>query len=96
MSGQMYIGASDVDVLPCQAPNPFGADGEIFCLQSELIRIAVEMESSMLGKVGPDGKRSDRVRTSADLQVSATSHQSFFWPYLPSGPDQGSGLLASN
>lgn len=40
-------------------------------VQSELIRIAVEMESSMLGKVGPDGKRSDRVRTSADLQVQS-------------------------
>ncbi|KAK9816195.1 hypothetical protein WJX74_000320, partial [Apatococcus lobatus] len=42
---------------------------DVASLQSELIRIAVEMESSMLGKVGPDGKRSDRVRTSADLQA---------------------------
>lgn len=47
-------------------------------LQSELIRMAAELEGSMLTKTGPEGEASPRVNQSADLQVRPLVPSSHF------------------
>ena len=45
----------------------------VVSLQAELVRIAVEMEASMLAKLGPSGSTSPRMMSPADRQVGMST-----------------------
>ena len=49
-------------------------------LQAELVRIAVEMEASMLAKLGPSGSTSPRMMSPADRQVGMSARSPLLQP----------------